>query len=705
MKIYQLIYTAVKHSLSDPELDLSNQAGYRVYSCTEGLKAEEINEIIRFCGYRLPKNSEIKYSKTPFDPTIPDKFPKTFRTFKTDSGKHVAIQVVYSGCDFTGEDGNFFAHALVIEDAENGFRPEYLYNSSTYRKWLTQQETEAELVRYLPLLEGIEVDEEMLNKVDSFINNHKIQMSVILEQALGVFMGGDKTHICISAKNQEESDLYILGLKRILPDGLADRIGISTNNIFLPSAGQNKIVLNGTISGQNNISDDDIERRTNCVYIDAQRIETDGIKPMKLFEMSIEELYKSYEEFSIQTGKQLHLWLNSFERLYEEGVGARLEEIYNSIGEKLFKQRALSVYEKVNQNEFKQVKFEILDAMFAHIELFEDKKEEIATSLVMEGIQCICSGEPRNIEDVLRKINKDIGQKIYSKLEYIMKLFDPEAIDEKIGTLLLRIFSILKSVVEKHSWREFFDDREDYMSDFLETCAKVMINDTSPVTFTVPPIWTDNDTGEVIALFDASTDDTYVKRACTKYIVENKGAVWSNYGITLHKQRKTHEEAENDIHKIRKLLTSVGYSPFQRTTYNDIKFDVMNEMSVSDNPILLVRLLYAFYKWQSSDGAEVKSEKYALKIAEMIMEMKETQRSLYNFVFPKLALEILDTVGLHHEIMINSETMDDNFWYWFSIGFKNVKNNEVIRANYERVAMANQVILVRFPFCRSILKR
>ena len=63
MKIYQLIYTAVKHSLSDPELQLTNQAGYRVYSCTQGLTADEINEIIRFCGYRLPKNVEIKYSK------------------------------------------------------------------------------------------------------------------------------------------------------------------------------------------------------------------------------------------------------------------------------------------------------------------------------------------------------------------------------------------------------------------------------------------------------------------------------------------------------------------------------------------------------------------------------------------------------------------------------------------------------------------
>ena len=63
MKVYQLIYTSVTHSLSDPELGLSNRPGLRVFSCTQGLTKQNIDEIIRFATYRLPKNSDIEYSE------------------------------------------------------------------------------------------------------------------------------------------------------------------------------------------------------------------------------------------------------------------------------------------------------------------------------------------------------------------------------------------------------------------------------------------------------------------------------------------------------------------------------------------------------------------------------------------------------------------------------------------------------------------
>ena len=65
MKVYQLIYTSVQHSLSDPELGLVNQSGLRVFSCTQGLTKQNIDETIRFATYRLPKNNEIKYTQTP----------------------------------------------------------------------------------------------------------------------------------------------------------------------------------------------------------------------------------------------------------------------------------------------------------------------------------------------------------------------------------------------------------------------------------------------------------------------------------------------------------------------------------------------------------------------------------------------------------------------------------------------------------------
>ena len=81
MKVYQLIYTSVQHSLSDNVLDLTNQSGLRVYSCSQGITKDNIGEILKFSSYRLPKNDK----------------------------------TVYSGVDFQGKPGNFFAHALVFD--------------------------------------------------------------------------------------------------------------------------------------------------------------------------------------------------------------------------------------------------------------------------------------------------------------------------------------------------------------------------------------------------------------------------------------------------------------------------------------------------------------------------------------------------------------------------------------------------------------
>lgn len=702
MKIYQLIYTSVKHSLTDQTLGLINQPGYRVYSCSQGISKEDVNEVIRFCGYRLPKNLDVKYSEKPFDPTVPGKFPKIFRTLKTASGSYVAISVVYSGYDWEGEEGNFFAHAFIIEDADEGFTPEMFYGSGSFKEYLTPEESDTELVKYLPELTEPDFDGELYNKVDSFVSNHKIQMSAILEQVIPVLTGSEKTHICISAKSAEESAMYVLGLKRILPAGISSEYGIATNNVFLPSSGQNKIIINGTVTGKNNITEDDIQRRTNCVYIDVQRIETDGVKPMKLFEMSMSELHKSYEDFSIRSGKQLVLWLNSFERLTEEGVGTRLNDLYESVGERLFVERARSLYEKLNKAEMKQVRFEILEVMYEHRSLFPDIRDDLIKSFLLEGVQCICDGEQKNVENVFKDIDHATAVSIYANLDGVMSLVNSKT--QKSQTLLLRIFSLMKNTAGIETWKEFFKDNKEYLSLFTTFCADVMISDTIPVTFTAPAIWTDSDTAEAIAYIDASTDDEEIHKACVKYILAHKNEAWTRYGIMIEKRKKSKEDSESDMMRIKKMLTEAGYVPYQRSSYKDLKFQVLNEMATNENPILLIRLLYAVYTWQGAADRVAESEKCAKEIFALIMELRETGLSLYRFVFPKLALEILDSPGYCHEIIINSQTMEPDFWNWFYVGFRKNAGNDLIRDNYERVLESSREEIEKMPVYKRIIK-
>ena len=139
MKVYQLIYTSVQNSLSDTELGLTNQPGQHVYSCSQGLTKDNIQEIVRFANYRLPRNNTITYSEIVGDPAIPEMFPKIFRTLKLDDGRYAAVQSVYSGVDYEGKHGNFFAHALVFDEVDEDFFPEQYCGSEFFKTHLTDK--------------------------------------------------------------------------------------------------------------------------------------------------------------------------------------------------------------------------------------------------------------------------------------------------------------------------------------------------------------------------------------------------------------------------------------------------------------------------------------------------------------------------------------------------------------------------------------
>ena len=127
-------------------------------------------------------------------------------------------------------------------------------------------------------------------------------------------------------------------------------------------------------------------------------------------------------------------------------------------------------------------------------------------------------------------------------------------------------------------------------------------------------------------------------------------------------------------------------------------------MAENENPLLLVRLLNAVFTWQSVADRAKEAEKCAEDVYELIMELKENEISVYKYVFPKLALEILDSSGMGHEIMINADTMDEGFWNWFAIGFKRSISDEVIRINYERVFEASRPYIKSLPVFTKLNK-
>lgn len=105
MQAFQVHYTSCRYGQS-------GFAGFQVRSASEGISAGEIDEVVKHSSYR---HSLIVAGG--------DAFPVARRFYRLSSGRIALTQVVYTGTDYSGREGNFFAHTLILADEAAKFRP------------------------------------------------------------------------------------------------------------------------------------------------------------------------------------------------------------------------------------------------------------------------------------------------------------------------------------------------------------------------------------------------------------------------------------------------------------------------------------------------------------------------------------------------------------------------------------------------------
>ncbi|MBR0469810.1 MAG: hypothetical protein IJJ55_01190, partial [Clostridia bacterium] len=166
-------------------------------------------------------------------------------------------------------------------------------------------------------------------------------------------------------------------------------------------------------------------------------------------------------------------------------------------------------------------------------------------------------------------------------------------------------------------------------------------------------------------------------------------------GVTVRHTVKEAEEQEKDLQKIRRMLGRVGYLPYQRGTYAKLREEVLDDVYSNPSPLLLSKLLYAVYRWQGTYGNQIDAEKCAVEVRDLIMQMRKEQTPVYNYVMPKLALEIIESPGHYHELIVNPETMNPGFWEWFLIGYLRSRADEDKMLTYTRVYTASKDTIPR----------
>lgn len=108
----QFYYTSCRRGLS-------GYAGFQTRAESAGLQLEERRELEAKAMYQPPRD----LPREPDAETIAARFPTAYRTVRLASGRFALIRAVYAGQDYSGRWGNYFAHALVLDDVGEGRWP------------------------------------------------------------------------------------------------------------------------------------------------------------------------------------------------------------------------------------------------------------------------------------------------------------------------------------------------------------------------------------------------------------------------------------------------------------------------------------------------------------------------------------------------------------------------------------------------------
>ena len=698
MKIYQLIYTSVKHSLSDSSKGLTNQPGLRVYSCSEGVTRENIQEIMRFSPYRLPRKSVEDYSDRPCDPSVPELFPKIFRTLKLADGRYAAIQVVYSGMDFKGDRGNYYAHALIFDEVGDDFFPEQYFGSPLFTTHLTEEQIESALVKYLPEAQDLR-DTTLDRRVLNFIGEHKQQVEYLIDAALRLFTDDEIRNICVATDSEEMTAMYLLAIKYLLPRDISRYTGISTHNVYLPSDKQYNIVFHGTVNGENNITAELTAARTSCLYIDMETANFYTERELPIFNMDYETLRSRYAEGHITSVSGFVEWCGTYTHETQVGIGGRLMKLGQSAGDDALKSRLKEIYERLDDDAHKDVRFELAKILYDNSDKLPEKESEITNNFIYRCIRNMCDGEEYPISDNCDNMSetqaKIIAGNIRGLLSPISENYDK--LTEFNKKSLVEFFAILKHAANKETWRELFLNDDEMLTIFVTMAAEQSIKGRGIEMFTFPKNWNDKDLSELVAYIHAAAADDIIKRGCLKYILTYRDEDWESYGVSISEVNKTAEEQKEDLGRVRRMLKKVGYLPFERATYEHLRSDVRSDISDSIYPLLLSRVLNAYYNWRAAAGRQTIAHERAITLGNLLMELREKQPYVYDFIIPKFAIEVVEAPGHYHEIIVNPDTMPESFWNWFIIGYNKCKPDDSKLLIYHRIYLSNKDALSALP--------
>ncbi len=223
IRIHQLYYTSCQQGLS-------GYAGFQVCTESEGFPPEDRMEVQQKGSYTPPRD----LPREPDADTISAQFPTAFRMTRLASGRMVLLRSVYVGQDYSERWGNYFFHALLLDEMPKGHWPIDLY---TWPGWVERLQKDDDKTKPEPLptiqvediLSNISETEFSFSKLKDFLREKDGRIDALSKMLMAVFQRASTSRSIVIRESDAKNSLYwIACIQKAFPNSLQEELTFST---------------------------------------------------------------------------------------------------------------------------------------------------------------------------------------------------------------------------------------------------------------------------------------------------------------------------------------------------------------------------------------------------------------------------------------------------------------------------------------------
>lgn len=221
MRALQLHYTSCRRGQS-------GSSGFQTRTLTSGIRPDEQREIERRGVYRPPRDVKPE----PSEEEMNRDFPRALRSWVLESGRRALTRSVYTGRDYSGRWGNFFAHTLVVENGElPPHWPIDYYEWEGWKERLASEEDGDEPPPPLPAVDlGAVAPAESFRReeIREFLGEDSGRPALLARMGRALLLGRESSRALVLRDTPTNGLFWIAALQKLFPRRHAWALSYST---------------------------------------------------------------------------------------------------------------------------------------------------------------------------------------------------------------------------------------------------------------------------------------------------------------------------------------------------------------------------------------------------------------------------------------------------------------------------------------------